>query len=250
MRTTGDAWVGVIAGLNLAPAYQGCRRSVNSSSTVAPKNPDDGKSADVLFQDDTTPPPTNDVLMVAVSKVVKGTKRERFDREMVEEMGEQVRPQLEELFATGTQRLELLRGLKPEEYFNFGRVQISDAEKTALRAQVIQTIVATGRVPKEKTTFEEIRQEARQMHPDLLKNLTAFQKEQAPYRAVRQAARTRINLLNRRIVEARQKLVGLPAEDVVYESATSTRWRATYGGCSTPGCGCGQRTGATWPCTA
>lgn len=102
-----------------------------------------------------------------------------------------------------------------DDYFNFRRADISDEQKQHLRREVRRVVNETGRNPKEKITFEEIRNEALALHPDAVRLLKPFMEQQPAYRAVRDAARNRINVLNREIYEAQKSLIGLVGDELL-----------------------------------
>jgi 2'-5' RNA ligase len=159
-----------------------------------------------------------DVVTVGTVAILRGANTfDEFTTAMVNRFGDKVRPDLKRLWADSATRAQQLRDFDPDDYFNFRRVQLGDAEKEALIQQVVETVIATGRVPKEKVTFDEIRAEAQALHPDAVKHLAAFQQAQAPYRAVRDAARHRINVLNKEIMEDRAKLpsLGLQGDELL-----------------------------------
>ena len=100
-----------------------------------------------------------------------------------------------------------------DEYFNFKRVQLSEEETAALKAEIETVVRQTGRSPKERVTFAEIRRDAQALGPDAVKMLAPFREAQQQFRAVRMAARQRINALNRRIILDQRSLDALPEED-------------------------------------
>ena len=102
-----------------------------------------------------------------------------------------------------------------DEYFNFKRVHLSEKEEIALRASIARVVQETGRDPKERVTFQEIRDDARALHPDAVAMLAPFQAAQAQFRAVRMAARQRVNALNRRIILQQKHVEGLVEEERV-----------------------------------
>ena len=157
-----------------------------------------------------------DLVLIGTAKLGKGTVQfAEFSREMLAEFGDQIQPHLQTIYDQAQSRVTVMADFDPEEYFNFRRVTLSEPEQQALTALVQETVIRTGRVPKERTTFQEIRDEARALHPDAPKLLAPFMAAQGPYRAVRMAARQRINAVNRQVILARQELVGLPEEEVL-----------------------------------
>ena len=126
---------------------------------------------------------------------------------------------LDYLFTEGTARAKTLADLDIDDYFNFKRIAVSDAEKAQLRGAITETVIRTGRVPKERESWATIRQQAADLHPDAVKQLAPFQAMQAPFRAVRDAARRRINVLNLELIEARRAMDGVPQEDALAREA-------------------------------
>lgn len=99
-----------------------------------------------------------------------------------------------------------------DEYFNFARVDLSPGEATALRQTIEDVVRQSGRLPKERVTFDEIRKEAAALHPAAVEYLAPFQEAQGDYRAVRLAMRQRINTLNREVITEGQRIAALPEE--------------------------------------
>jgi 2'-5' RNA ligase len=209
------------------------KSAIGNQGTFDPRDPDilkqepgqppQPKAAPLPFDDAT------DYAIIGAAKIARGAvSLERFTTEMIGQFGEDLRPHIDSIWQQATSRAAQLQKFDPDDYFNFRRVSLSDAEKDALRRQVIETIVTTGRVPKERVTFDEIRAEAQSLHPDAVKHLAAFQQAQAPYRAVRDAARHRINVLNREIIEDTKQLEKdhstlTPEELIVREKAIAEK---------------------------
>ena len=158
-----------------------------------------------------------DLAIIGAAKLAKGTvKFTQWSAEMLAEFGTQIQPYLRELFTEANRRLQLMKKFSPDDYFNFDRVAISPDEEAALRAAITETVVRTGRVPKERTTFDEIRADARALLPgNVGKYLARFVEAQAPFRAVRHVVRERINTINQEIVQARKAIGHLPDELVL-----------------------------------
>jgi 2'-5' RNA ligase len=156
-----------------------------------------------------------DFAVVGAAKIARGAVTfEKFSEAMRRQFGDKLDGvDLTEVYELATARAAALQQFDPDDYFNFRRVSLSEAERLALKGHVVETIVRTGRVPKERITFAEIRDEAQLLHPDAVKHLREFQEAQRPYRAVRDAARHRINVLNREIVEMRKALEGMGEEE-------------------------------------
>lgn len=172
-----------------------------------------------------------DLVIIGAAKIAKGTVQfAQWSQAMIAEFGERIRPELQRVYQQAVTRASTVAEVDPDEYFNFRRVNVSEAEKDALRAEVIETTLRTGRLPKEKTTFAEIREDARNLHPDMLKHLAPFQEAQAPFRAVRMATRQRINALNRELVEARKHVAGLPEEEQLVKEAALQKKEADLRG--------------------
>jgi hypothetical protein len=187
---------------------------------AAKKRIKDRGQTDVLFQDGQRVLPAedrDDLLVVAAAKVARGRDRATFDREMTREFGADL--PLADLFTEGTARAKTLADLDIDDYFNFKRIAVSDPEKAQLRGAITETVIRTGRVPKERESWQTIRQQAADLHPDAVKQLAPFQAMQAPFRAVRDAARRRINVLNLELIEARRAMDGVPQDEALAREA-------------------------------
>lgn len=157
-----------------------------------------------------------DLVVIGTAKIARGVIQfGQWSAQMIAEFGEMIRPHLADLYRQAQERSTRVADVQADDYFNFKRVDVSDAERQALRDEVIETVLRTGRSPKEKTTFADIKRDAEDLHPDVTKLLAPFQEAQAPYRAVRFAARQRINTLNRSIVERRKGMATLVGEDLI-----------------------------------
>lgn len=164
-------------------------------------------------------------------KVAKGgVKFAQWSAEMIREFGDQVRPHLRDIFNRSSEYAAELRKFDPDEYFNFKRVSLSEAEQQALRSEVVNTVLETGRIPKERESWDTIRKEAEQLGPEVVDSLDANQKAQPELRGVRHAARQRINALNREIAEMRKSSTGLTedrsleAEKALAAKENDLRW--------------------------
>lgn len=157
----------------------------------------------------------NDLITIGVAKIGKGTIRfARWSAEMISEFGDRVRPHLQEIYSKSLERARELKNFDADEYFNFKRVKLSDAEKQRLIDRVTEETLATGRVPKEKITFEEVKADAKAMAgEDILKYVDNAQKGATEYRAARLAMRQRINTLSGEVVELRQKVADIGTAD-------------------------------------
>lgn len=150
-----------------------------------------------------------DLVKYGAIKIARsGVKFAQWSKEMVDEFGEIVRPHLQTIWNSATQRASELRNFKPDEYFNFKRVNLSDAEKAALQSEILNTIITTGRIPKEVESHAEIVRQAKELGIDPQKYLESFQKSQPQYRAVRMAARQRINALSAELAKMRENYAG------------------------------------------
>jgi hypothetical protein len=157
----------------------------------------------------------NDLITIGVAKIGKGTIRfARWSAEMISEFGERVRPHLQEIYSKSLERARELKDFDADEYFNFRRVKLSEGEKQRLIDRVTEETLATGRVPKEKITFDQVREEARQIAgDDILKYVESARKGATEYRAARFAMRQRINSLSSEVVGLRQKVAELGGVD-------------------------------------
>jgi hypothetical protein len=146
-------------------------------------------------------------LKLGVAKVGRGvTDFGKWSAEMVREFGDAVKPHLTELYGKAQQGMLALKDLHAEDYLNFDRLNISDAAKESLKGRVIETVIRTGRFPKEVETFGEVKARAAEMGPEALKALPDWQKAQPEYRAVVFAAREQAAHQNQRIYEETIKL--------------------------------------------
>jgi len=157
----------------------------------------------------------NDLITIGVAKIGKGTIRfTRWSAEMIAEFGDRIRPHLQDIYSKSLERARELKNFSADEYFNFKRVNLSEVEKQRLIDRVTEETMATGRVPKEKITFDEVREEARQIAgDDILKYVEQARKGATEYRAARFAMRQRINSLSSEVVGLRQKVAELGGVD-------------------------------------
>jgi len=173
-----------------------------------------------------------DFAVIGAAKVARGAATlARFTAEMVREFGEAIREHIPAIFADAKNRAALVSDLDIDDYFNLKRVNISDEERAELRGSITETIIRTGRIPKERESWDAIRAEARQLHPDAVRHLAGFQQAQAPFRAVRDAARRRINVLNQEIVEGWKAMNGSadPEDLLVREAVLAAKERDVQG---------------------
>ena len=172
---------------------------------------------------------------IGAAKIAKGSIRfAQWSAEMLRDLGdevaEQVRPYLRDIWKDSLNRTAELKKLDADDYFNFRRANISDGEKQALKAQTIATVLETGRVPKERESWATIREQARKLGgPELVAQLAEARGQQPELRGVRLAARQRINTLNREITELSEKAAlargeeGLAIERVILEKENDLR---------------------------
>jgi hypothetical protein len=146
-------------------------------------------------------------LKIGVAKMGRGvTDFAAWSAEMVREFGEAIKPHLQRIYQDAQRSMPALKDLDASDYLNFDRLAISDQAKKALRGRVIETVIRTGRFPKEVESWSEIRAQAAALNPEMVKELAPFQEAQPEYRAVRLAAREQVNAQNQAIYEARLKL--------------------------------------------
>jgi hypothetical protein len=101
------------------------------------------------------------LIAIGATKVAKGiVKFGQWSAEMIRDFGEEVRPHLYAIYHQALDRVAELRKLEADDYFNFKRANLSDAEKEALRGEVIGVVLETGRLPKERESWDTIRKEA------------------------------------------------------------------------------------------
>lgn len=112
--------------------------------------------------------------------------------------------------------------VNPEDFFNFRRVAVSPPEKENLRRLVTEAVQESGGSPKPVVTFQQIRDEAAAIHPEMLKDLDIKQGETllAP---VRLAMRKHVNTLDDLALKKSQQLKegGLSLTDVQREALES-----------------------------
>lgn len=147
-----------------------------------------------------------DLVKYGAIKIAKGgVKFAQWSADMLHEFGEDIRPHLQDIYNKAAIHAAELKNFNPDDYFNFKRVSLSETEKDALRSNVTQAVIDSGRVQKEKITFAEVRQDAAQMFgEDAARYVQPFQDAATEYRAARYAMRQRINSLNSEIVEMRK----------------------------------------------
>lgn len=98
------------------------------------------------------------------------------------------------------------RKVGPEdEFLNFGRISVSEAEENALRSE-IQKMMKSGQLSKEVEPHEEVLRHAATIGPEALKNVMANRGEGIAGRAGMLAMRQRQNGIVREIVAARKSL--------------------------------------------
>lgn len=169
-----------------------------------------------LYQADEPLPLTaddqSDLVVIGAAKLARGLDRDAWTRAMMREFSPRVQPFLAQLYPEAKRRAEAAQDVTVDDYFNLKRIDVSDAEKAELTAAILETVYRTGRVPKERESWETIQAEAVQMAPEVLSQLAPFQQMQAPFRAVRLVARQRINALNDAIYRERLAMEGLPGD--------------------------------------
>lgn len=186
------------------------KSATGNRGTFDPKNPS------ILYQDTEPLPLTrddrDDLVVIGAAKLARGLDRAAWDAAMRREFGPKIAPLLKDLHPLAAARAKVAQEVDVEEYFNLRRLDVSDAEKQEVSAAILESIYRTGRVPKERESWEQIRAEAKEMAPEVLEQLKPFQEMQAPFRAVRLIARERIAALNQEIYEGRLALEGFPGD--------------------------------------
>lgn len=100
---------------------------------------------------------------------------------------------------------EVKAEIVPSEFINLRKLNISAEEKANLENTVRQ-VVSEGRVSKERVTFEDIKREAAEIDPELVRNLRPPKRGETLDPAVRFAARERLNTLNAESVRLQKEL--------------------------------------------
>lgn len=93
----------------------------------------------------------------------------------------------------------------PEDYINLHKLKISDEEKANLGNTVSQ-MVSEGRVSKEPVSFEQIKKEAAELDPALVRDLKPPKRGETLDPVVRFAARERLNTLNAEAVRLQKEI--------------------------------------------
>lgn len=169
------------------------------------------QASDVLYQSDAAEAlpfdDRNDLLVIGAAKMARGiTDFAKWSQAMTADLGDSIAPGLRDLYTASRNRAVLLSKFDPNDYFNFKRSALTGDTLEALKASVIDTVLATGRIPKEKETWDEIRVDAEYYGPEIVKYLAPFQKQQAQFRVVRYAAKQRIDALKADIYRDWQKI--------------------------------------------
>lgn len=196
----------------------------------------DNRNPSILYQDTEPLPLTrddrDDLVVIGAAKLARGLDRKAWDAAMRREFGGKVTPFLSDLHTQAAARAKVAKEVDVEDYFNLRRLDVSPAEKAEISDAILETIYRTGRVPKERESWETIRAEAKEMAPEVLEQLKPFQQMQAPFRAVRLIARERIATLNQEVYEGRLALEGIPGdapEAIQRERVLATKERDLQG---------------------
>jgi len=96
--------------------------------------------------------------------------------------------------------------INPDDFLNFKKLSVSDAEKANLRSSVSDAVRETGGNPKQRITFEQIKEEARNLDPQIVSNLKRPAEGETLNPAVRYAARQRLNGVNSESVKLQEQV--------------------------------------------